>query len=98
MTAKLIDGQEAERIGLVNRVASGAELDGATEKLVEELLACAPVAVGLAKRVIDASAKPALFATLEQEVVAQQVCASSADFAEGTGAFVERRTPEFSGR
>jgi enoyl-CoA hydratase/carnithine racemase len=98
MASKLIDGTEAERIGLVNRVAPAAALDSATEKLVEELLACAPVAVGLAKRVMDAAAKPALAATLEQEVTIQQLCAQSEDFAEGTKAFKEKRPPQFSER
>jgi enoyl-CoA hydratase/carnithine racemase len=98
MASKIIDGTEAERIGLVNRVAPAEELDAATGALVSELLACAPVAVGLAKRVIDAAAKPALATTLEQEVTIQQICAESADFAEGTRAFAEKRQPEFSGR
>ena len=40
--------------------------------------------MGLAKRVMDAAAKPALAATLEQEVTAQQLLAASDDFAEGT--------------
>lgn len=98
MTGKLIGAEEAERIGLVNRVAAPEELDATTQQLVDELLACAPIAVGLAKRVMDAAAKPALAVTLEQEVAAQQLCAQSEDFAEGAKALAERRLPTFAGR
>ena len=98
MTGKVIDGREAHRIGFANRIAPAGELDDATGKLANELLACAPRAVGLAKRVMDAAAKPALSVTLEQEVAAQEVLAASEDFAEGARAFFEKREPDFAGR
>ncbi len=98
MTGKVIDGREAHRIGFANRIAPADELDALTEAFANELLQCAPRAVGMAKRVIDASAKPALAATLEQEVQAQEALAATDDFAEGTKAFFEKRQPEFAGR
>jgi enoyl-CoA hydratase/carnithine racemase len=98
MTGKVIDGAEAHRIGFANRVAPADGLEAATDALAGELLACAPVAVGLAKRIMDSAAKPALASTLEQEVTAQQLLASTEDFAEGARSFFEKRDPQFAGR
>jgi enoyl-CoA hydratase/carnithine racemase len=78
MTAKLVGAEEAERIGLVNRIAAPEELERATAELVDELLANSPVAVGRVKRVIDASARPALAQTLEMEVAVQEYCVAAA--------------------
>ena len=77
MTARTIDAAEAERIGLVNRVVAPERLEQAVETLAAELLANSHVAVGRAKRVIDASARPALAATLEMEVAVQEYCVAA---------------------
>jgi enoyl-CoA hydratase/carnithine racemase len=74
MTGRTIEAEEAERIGLVNRVAPPERLQEMTSELVEELLANSPIAVGRAKRVIDASARPTLAQTLEMEVSVQEYC------------------------
>jgi enoyl-CoA hydratase/carnithine racemase len=77
MTGRLIGAAEAERIGLVNRVVAPERLEDATQALVEELLANSSVAVGRAKRVMDASARPALAQTLELEVAFQEYCVAA---------------------
>jgi len=98
MTGRFMDGKEAHAIGFANRIAPAAELDATTQALCDELVAAAPQAVGMAKRVIDRAAKPALAETLDDEVEAQAILVASDDFAEGTRAFTEKRQPEFAGR
>jgi enoyl-CoA hydratase/carnithine racemase len=78
MTGRTIDAEEGERIGLINRVVAPEQLEAATEELVEELLANSHIAVGRAKHVIDASARPALATTLELEAATQEYCVAAA--------------------
>jgi enoyl-CoA hydratase/carnithine racemase len=78
MTGRTIGAEEAERIGLVNRVFPAEELEEGAQSLLDELLANSPVAVGRAKRVLDASARPALAQTLELEIAVQEYCVAAA--------------------
>ncbi len=101
MTARLIDAAEAERIGLVNRVVAPEQLEQATQALVEELLANSHVAVGRAKRVIDASARPTIAQSLEMEVSVQEYCVAAArEQAERADSATEaaQLEPQLSGR
>ena len=98
MTGSVIDGREAHRIGFANRIAPADELEADHRGAVRRAAGVRAAGRGLAKRVIDAAAKPALEATLEQEVDAQELLAASDDFAEGASAFMEKRAPSFAGR
>jgi enoyl-CoA hydratase/carnithine racemase len=93
MTARLIDAAEAERIGLVNRVVAPDELERATQALVDELLANSHVAVGRAKRVIDASARPTIAQSLEMEVSVQEYCVAAARESAGAEHDLEQAVP-----
>jgi enoyl-CoA hydratase/carnithine racemase len=97
MTGRTIDAAECHRIGAANRIAPAAELESETQALVDELLAAAPLASGLAKRVLDGVAKPTLAASLEQEVTIQQTLIATEDFREAGMAFMEKRPPRFTG-
>ncbi len=74
LTGREFGADEALAIGWANRVASADRIEETTQALVDDLLLAQPVPQGLAKRIIDASARPALSTTLELEVVAQEKC------------------------
>jgi enoyl-CoA hydratase/carnithine racemase len=80
MTARRVGADEALRIGLVTRIAPTDRLDEATSGLIDELLANGHHAIGVAKRLLDAAAKPALALTLEMEITAQDTLVRTQDF------------------
>lgn len=98
MTARSVAAAEAERIGLATRVAPADGLDQATDALIGELLANVPLAVGMAKGVLDAAAKPALAQTLAAEITTQQALVAAATTGAASGDAIEEREPELAGR
>jgi enoyl-CoA hydratase/carnithine racemase len=98
MTARMIDADEAARLGLVNRVvAEGAHI-AAAEELAREIARNAPLAVGLAKRIIDIGASTDKSTFMELEALAQSSLFQTEDFREGATALAQRRDPKFKGR
>jgi len=98
MTARMIDANEAERIGLVNRVvAEGAHI-AAAEELAREIARNAPMAVGMAKRIIDIGQSVDKSTFMDLEALAQSSLFQTEDFREGAAALVQRRDPKFTGR
>jgi len=86
---------DALSLGLVNRVVPPAELDSATNALVQTLAAGPVHATRRAKRLVRESLSRTLSEQLEAEAASFAACAGTADFVEGITAFVQKRTPQF---
>ena len=95
-TGRLIDANLAEQWGIVNSVVPGAELMDKGQELAQEISHAAPLAVGMAKRVIDGLAD--IDRGLMLEGWAQSQLFSTEDFMEGAQSFLMRRKPEFKGK
>ena len=95
--ADILDADEAERIGIVNRVVAHDDLDKAVGDLASRLAAMPPVQLMLSKRLLNQSLSVSMSDALEFEDAAQTMNFSSADTAEAMAAFVQKRDPKFTG-
>jgi len=98
LTARMMDAAEAERAGLVSRVVPA-------DKLLEEAMAAAakiasqsPLAVSMAKELVDAAYETTLTAGVALERRLFHSLFAFEDQKEGMAAFVEKRKPNFTGR
>jgi enoyl-CoA hydratase/carnithine racemase len=95
-TGDFISAQEAERIGLYNRVVPGSQLEATTQELAERLARGPAFALGKTKELLDREAHMNLEAALECEAQAQAICMQHPDYREAYEAFVAKRTPKFN--
>jgi 2-oxoglutaroyl-CoA hydrolase len=98
MRGRRIDSDEALALGLVGEVAPADELDGIVAGLCDELRRLSPLALAMAKRVLNAAYDGPLHLGLELEGLAYGLLQQTHDFREGVESFVEKRPPEFEGR
>ena len=92
-----VDAGEAQRIGLVARVFPSAEFANSAREIAERV-AGAPRGIGLIKRAVNHANLPNLESDLEYEAYLQEIAGRSADYDEGVRAFLEKRTPVFTGK
>ena len=95
LTGKIINAKEAESIGLVNRVVKDEELMIAAEEMAQVIAQKAPIAVKMAKTLINENQE--ITKGLEKEIEFFARCFATQDHLEGMNAFLEKRKPKFKG-
>jgi enoyl-CoA hydratase len=96
LSARRVPAREALEMGLISRVVD--DLPGETDALVAALAAKPPVAVRLGKKAFFAAMDSSLEAGLEAMQAQLSLLNTTQDAAEGVGAFLEKRKPEWKGR
>jgi enoyl-CoA hydratase/carnithine racemase len=97
-TARVFDGIEAQRIGMVHASFEPAQFDSEVDAIAEMIAANAPLTLRAAKLALRAILDDTPDADAEQVQRAVRACFESEDYREGRTAFAEKRPPRFQGR
>jgi enoyl-CoA hydratase len=98
LTGEMITAEEAQRIGLVNRVYEPAELLPAAETMAKKIIANAPIAVKYTMEAIERGVEMAQQEGLFLEATLFGLSCATEDMREGTKAFLEKRPAGFKGK
>ena len=97
MRSRRIAGQEALDWGIATQCVADANLESATDKLVDELRSFSPIAQRTAKKLLNDTEDSSLSIAIELEGHCYSRLRSSDDFREGVEAFHQKRKPNFTG-
>ena len=99
LTGRLIDADEALRIGLVNRVVPAEDLLDAAYAVADEIARNSPFGIRLTKQALQLNVDaPSIEAAIAIENRNQVLASRTEDMGEAVGAFIEKREPSFKDR
>jgi enoyl-CoA hydratase/carnithine racemase len=90
--------QEAMAMGMVHQVFADRDLESSVEKILQTLIANAPLSIANSKTIIEEFVKSSGSPDEAIMRAAMERCAKSADYEEGRKAFMEKRKPLFTGK
>ena len=97
LNGRIVDAEEALRIGLVHQIAPPDELAGRVEQIASTMAALAPIATRYAKEVVLKGMDMTLEQGLRLETDLNVILQTTRDRAEGVASFLERREPTYTG-
>lgn len=97
-TGDPLGAEEAARLGLLSRLVPHGELQACTMELARRIAAGAPIAIRLAKMVMQRSLDLTFETSLELTATSEAIALTSEDHREGLAAFLEKRPAIFHGR
>lgn len=95
MTGEFISAEEAERLGLYNRVVPRDQLESTTREFAEKLARGPALGIAKTKEMLNRELHMSFESALEAEAVAQALCMQTPDFKEAHAAFLEKRPAKF---
>jgi enoyl-CoA hydratase len=99
LSGRIVDADEAYRLGLVLRVVPDGDVVAAATEVARGIARNSPLGVDMTKEVMWANLDaPSLEAAIELENRTQILCTQTKDFGEALAAFMERREPSFEDR
>jgi enoyl-CoA hydratase len=98
LTGDVITAEAAERMGLVSKVAPQEQLLETAKEYARKISSKGPLALRLAKAVVNRGADIEMETALYLEKLAQTILMGSDDKREGTQAFLDKRKPQFQGK
>ena len=98
LTSSLISAEEAEKIGMVNKVVPQEKLKEAVEKIISKLKTKSPAILKIAKLAVNKAIETPLAVGCQMEMELFSMCFGTSDQKEGVNAFLEKRKPKYSGQ
>jgi enoyl-CoA hydratase/carnithine racemase len=97
LTGRILSAEEALALGVISRIVGPDDLDATVREMAEQIAKAPAVTIKMARQVIRHLSRPAVEASMEDELIYQTFINKSDDFAELRAARADEREPRFTG-